>query len=228
VAHSLILNLTAPLQSWGYRSRFKDRDTGLEPTKSGIIGLLCCALGRDRKESVEDLVALKMAVRVDRQGKLITEYQTAGGGKYRDLKPYAARKSNGNGGKDPILLNKHYLQDASFTVALEGSLEQLEALQAALNDPFWPVFLGRKSCPPSEPIAKEIVEHEALEALKTYPIQSGERKVRFVVELARGQFNGESRQDIPVNWSSRQNRTYAIRYVLDQEHELIYTEEPQS
>jgi len=41
----LALMLDAPLQSWGFASRFQRRTTGLHPTKSGIAGLLCAALG---------------------------------------------------------------------------------------------------------------------------------------------------------------------------------------
>ena len=41
----LLLRLAAPMQSWGTTSRFIHRDTGLEPSKSGIIGLLCAGPG---------------------------------------------------------------------------------------------------------------------------------------------------------------------------------------
>ncbi len=44
----LLLRLAGPLQSWGTQSRFRVRDTGREPSKSGVIGLLCTALGRPR------------------------------------------------------------------------------------------------------------------------------------------------------------------------------------
>ena len=41
----LALLLDAPLQSWGFASRFQRRTTGLHPTKSGVIGLICAAMG---------------------------------------------------------------------------------------------------------------------------------------------------------------------------------------
>ena len=37
----LLMRLAGPMQSWGTRSRFSNRDTGLEPSRSGVIGLLC-------------------------------------------------------------------------------------------------------------------------------------------------------------------------------------------
>ena len=40
----------------------------MEPSKSGVLGLICAALGRDRSESLDDLASLRMGVRVDREG----------------------------------------------------------------------------------------------------------------------------------------------------------------
>ena len=57
----LLIPCVGPMQSWGTRSRFQERDTEREPSKSGIIGLLCAALGRDRNESVDDLADLTHA-----------------------------------------------------------------------------------------------------------------------------------------------------------------------
>src|SRR3990172_4719032 len=45
---TLLLRLVGPMQSWGTTSRFDQRDTGKEPSKSGVIGLLAAALGIDR------------------------------------------------------------------------------------------------------------------------------------------------------------------------------------
>ena len=75
--HTLLFRLAGPMQSWGVQSRFTVRDTGLEPSKSGVIGLVCAALGRARNQPVDDLAALRMGVRVDREGKLAKDYHTA-------------------------------------------------------------------------------------------------------------------------------------------------------
>jgi len=182
---TLLLRLEGPLQSWGYRSRFGDRDTGLEPTKSGVFGLLCCALGRDRSEPLDDLRSLKMHVRVDRQGRLVQDFQTAGAGRFRGSETYGAPRSSGAKSKDAILMAKHYLQDASFLVALEGDRSLLEQLAAALLDPFWPLSLGRRSCPPAQPVLVGIREADAIRALKTEPRseRSDKGSLRLVKEL---------------------------------------------
>ena len=49
--YTLLLRLKAPMQSWGVSSRFSIRDTGKEPSKSGVIGLFCAALGISRDEA---------------------------------------------------------------------------------------------------------------------------------------------------------------------------------
>ena len=45
---TLLLRLAGPMQSWGLESRFDQRDTGREPSKSGVLGLICAALGKPR------------------------------------------------------------------------------------------------------------------------------------------------------------------------------------
>ena len=88
------------MQAWDVQSHFTFRLTGLEPSKSGVIGLLCAALGKPRDEAPNDgfptlkeLAALKMGVRVDREGRMRRDFHTAGiskngGGGY--LKPMLA------------------------------------------------------------------------------------------------------------------------------------------
>jgi CRISPR system Cascade subunit CasD len=135
--HTLLLLLCGPMQAWGSRSRFEDRDTHPEPTKSGVLGLVCAALGRGRGEPMEDLNALLFGVRVERPGHPQTDYQTA-----QDV-----RTADG-GMKDTVLSTRHYLADARFLVGLTGEdLELLGRIEAALKTPCWTLSLGRKSYP---------------------------------------------------------------------------------
>ena len=41
----LVLRLEGPLQSWGENAKWDFRDSSTMPTKSGIVGLLGCAMG---------------------------------------------------------------------------------------------------------------------------------------------------------------------------------------
>jgi len=137
----LLLRLEGPMQSWGTHSRFTERDTGREPSKSAIIGLLCSALGRRRNEDISDLQSLCMGVRVDREGVLMKDFHTA-----LDV-PKASNPRH----TDTVISNRYYLSDACFLVGLEGNQEQLSELKKALNNPQWSPFLGRKSFLPSAP-----------------------------------------------------------------------------
>lgn len=141
---TLLMRLQGPLQSWGTTSRFDERDTQLEPSKSGVLGLICAALGRDRSELVDDLAALRMGVRVDREGVPMRDYQTATGVMIATGKADLRRT---------VVSPRYYLADAAFLVGLEGEDEKLLArIHAALRAPVWPLALGRKSFVPGMPV----------------------------------------------------------------------------
>ena len=160
---TLLLRLEGPLQAWGTTSRFDERDTQLEPSKSGVIGLVCAALGRDRSEPVVDLAALRLGVRVDREGIPLRDYQTATG-------VVIAATGKADLGRT-VVSPRYYLADAIFLVGLEGERALLEQIQQALLQPVWPLCLGRKSCVPSAPVALAggLVESSLVDALQAWP-----------------------------------------------------------
>jgi len=162
----LLLRLEGALQSWGLAARWDVRDTSYEPTKSGVIGLLGAALGYPRGDARLERLdgSLCFGVRVEHPGRKITDYQTitdylptaAGAYKMSGSKTAstleAARR---NGTPATIISPRDYLEDAAFLVALEareGGEEELEAAVHAVQHPRWPLFLGRRACPPSRPI----------------------------------------------------------------------------
>ena len=180
---TLLLRLEGPLQSWGVGSRHGQRDTGLEPSKSGVIGLVCAALGRPRSEPVDDLAALRMAVRVDHPGELRTDYHTAGAGGFRRADDQTERHN-------VIVSRRVYLCDASFLVGLEGDRQPLQEIDAALARPHWPLFLGRKACVPAAPvrIPDGLSDAPLLQALATQPGPTASRcgrpnELRVVEEI---------------------------------------------
>lgn len=164
----LILRLAAPLQSWGTQSRFSVRDTAREPSKSGVIGLISAALGRPRDADIRDLMALAMTVRIDREGSVQRDYQTAGGGSLPDGHPYGVAKAN-RAKAQTVTSSRYYLADADFRVALEGDDETLLNMIAdALLRPKWPLYLGRKAFVPSQPLCRGVHSRlSAIEALST-------------------------------------------------------------
>jgi len=148
---TLLLRLAGPMQSWGVQSRFEIRDTAREPTKSGVVGLLCAAQGLSRDQPVDHLAALRMGVRVDLEGVLAREYQTVGGGTWPGRSTYGVA-SVGDKRQDTVVSVRYYLAEAVFLVGLEGDPLLLARLAAALERPVWPLYLGRKSYVPGEPV----------------------------------------------------------------------------
>lgn len=152
----LVLRLAGPLQSWGSASQFNRRATAAEPTKSGIVGLLAAAQGRRRSDPIEDLVGLRLAVRTDRGGSLLRDYHTVSD--YRN-QPLPSARTGPQGrqrptspAKNTAVTQRFYLQDAVFVAALAGPTPLLEALAEALTRPQFPLALGRRSCPPTQPL----------------------------------------------------------------------------
>ncbi|MFP8959295.1 type I-E CRISPR-associated protein Cas5/CasD [Streptomyces nanhaiensis] len=152
----LLLRLTGPLQSWGEHSHFNDRDTAGFPTRSGLIGLLAAALGRHRNEPIDDLARLSLTVRTDRPGVLLRDLHTVGGGLPAKATVTTAEGKKRSGDTATLLTHRAYLADAAFTVALTatgpGDTDTLARCAQALRTPHWPLFLGRRSCPPEGPL----------------------------------------------------------------------------
>ena len=209
----LLLRLCGPMQAWGTQSRFTVRDTGLEPSKSGVIGLICAALGRPRSESVDDLAALRMGVRVDREGVMKREYQTAGG-THRKGETYGVITADGKRG-GTVTSNRYYLADADFLVGLEArddtGADLLGKINAKLRNPRWQLFLGRKACPPSVPVhlpgdEAVVADTALLDALIAYPwprigtpVRPADKhpdRLRFALETDYG-VGPETRYDQP-------------------------------
>jgi CRISPR system Cascade subunit CasD len=195
------------MQSWGVQSRFTERDTGLEPSKSGVVGLLAAALGRKRDEPVTDLAALKMGVRVDREGLLKMDYHTAGG-THRQGEKYGVALADGTGTR-PVTSRRYYLADADFLVGLEGEDEEfLRRLDAALARPVWPLYLGRKAFVPGTPVrisyrpkdlpgpadVPGLVHLPLEEALRRYPLlaRTPREAARRLQELEKARAAGQS------------------------------------
>ncbi|MFE6155586.1 type I-E CRISPR-associated protein Cas5/CasD [Streptomyces sp. NPDC057889] len=158
-ARGLLLRLAGPLQSWGTHSKYTRRDTARFPTRSGVVGMLAAGLGRARQAPLDDLTTLSMTIRVDRPGVVLSDFHTVGGGLPADETVITVDGKRRTKGKGTLVSKRQYLADAAFTLALTSDDEELlHACAAALRDPHWPLFLGRRSCPPEGPILLGTVE----------------------------------------------------------------------
>ena len=207
----LLLRLAGPLQAWGVKSRFTVRATELAPTRSGVVGMLASAVGRRRTDPIEDLLALRFGVRKDQPGSVIRDFHTA-----RTL----------DGRESMPLSNRYYLADAVFLAGIEGDRALLEGIDEALRHPAFPLYLGRRSCPPTHPVSLGLREAALLDALRAEPWLASEwfrRRRReglnaeilidqeaVPVEERAGDARGS--RDVPLSFDPRR-RDYGFRKV---------------
>lgn len=190
----LLLWFEAPLQSWGSDSKFGRRDTLAFPTKSGVLGLVCAALGAGgpQRELLAEFAPLRQTaisfnrcqqknelIKQDRE-PLLRDFHMVGSG-YDDRDPWSSllipktsegKKAVGGGTK---MTYRYYLQDAAFAVALEIPGDRAEDIVEALRNPAWDIYLGRKNCVPTDFVYRGTFDQEAA-ALKQAQIIAGEKQ----------------------------------------------------
>ena len=207
----LLLRLAGPMQAWGVKSRFTVRATELAPTRSGVVGMLASAVGRRRTDPIEDLLALRFGVRKDQPGSVIRDFHTA---------------VPTDGRKPMPLSNRYYLADAVFLAGIEGDRALLEGIDEALRHPAFPLYLGRRSCPPTHPVSLGLREAALLDALRAEPWLASEwfrrrRREGLNAEILIDQEAvpaeeraGDARgsRDVPLSFDPRR-RDYGFREV---------------
>ncbi len=221
----LLLWLQAPLQSWGHDSKFGRRDTINFPTKSGVLGLLCCALGAggEQCELLAEFAPLKQTVisfvrtrkiaeekrvKANRE-PLLRDFHMVGSG-YDDKDPWQTllipktsegKKAVGGGTK---ITYRYYLQDAYFAVLLQVPASRTVAIAEALQNPVWDVFLGRKNCVPTDFIYRGLYDDEA-SALQQALAIAQDRGLMEDFRVCDGEHEGEvlTLMDVPIQFGER-------------------------
>lgn len=208
---TLLLRLAAPMQAWGVDSKFDTRSTGREPSKSGVLGLLAAALGirRDDSAALGRLAGLKFGVRVDREGQYLHDFHMA----------HSASTS--------YVTHRYYLSDAVFLCGLESEdRELLEQYAYALTHPAYPLFLGRRSCPPTLPLVWGIRDKELMTALTEEPrlvSEPEEDSLRIVIDEDKDSRSAALIKDVPVSFSP-----YRREYTYRKYREIILPGTPQT
>lgn len=223
----LALWLEAPLQSWGYDSRFDLRDTGKFPTKSGIYGLLLAASGDSgaQRELLARMAGAPLEVWIMRPasggedpGRLCDFHMVGNGYDESDSwqtlhipRTSEGKKAVGGGAK---LTYRYYLQCQKFAAIAGFDDDLAEKFAAALETPVFDLYLGRKCCVPTERIGRGLfataAEAEA-ELLKFAGAKmlTPETRVREVELGTPGSF---SLYDVPVSFGV--HKLYRDRCVL--------------
>lgn len=198
---TLLLRFAGPMQAWGADSRFDVCRTNREPTKSGVIGLLSAALGWRRDAPLDDLEALQFGVRVDREGVLLRDFHMV------------------RSAKTAYVTTRYYLCDAVFLTGVFSEDEALmQRLAEAVSHPAFPLFLGRRACPPEGRVFLGLREEALEEALMHEPsllsqqTMDPNKMTRMVLEDPAGPAR---LRDVPVSFSPFR-REYRYRAAKEQ------------
>ena len=220
---TLLLRFAAPMQSWGTDSKFDRRGTGREPSKSGVIGLCAAALGYERNEDekMKKISGLRFGVRIDKPGKLIKDFHMVHKDEFWDCGDRSkTNQSIKQQRKNDIsyISTRYYLADAAFLVGLSGDNELLCEISAAIRSPSFPLYLGRRCCPPEGRLFISIVADELEDALKNHPPVF---ETRIVIDAPTSpDSTSHLQRDLPISFNP-EHRRYNYRPIQELPHDPL-------
>ena len=230
---TLLLWLEAPLQSWGFDSRFGRRDSLDFPTRSGVLGLLCCAMGaggeqREWLELMARQTQTVLAFGLSKEGKegarkalprqpLLRDFHMVGSG-YDDQdiwqsllipKTSEGKKAVGGGTK---MTYRYYLQDMAFAVLLTVPEVEAQVITTALQAPAWDLYLGRKSCVPTDFIYRGLFADEQQARQAALELATAKERLALF-QVLEGEHEGEvlTLNDVPLQFG--EHKKYRDRRV---------------
>lgn len=215
MAH-ILMWLEGPLQGWGYDSCYDRRETLNFPTKSGVLGMVMCAMGKKgpQKDLLAKLNRPMQVLALNSNLPHLEDFQTIGGN-YDEKDTWqnlmVPKKPNGTKpvGGATIVTHRYYIQGGAYAVFLDVPDEMCETISQALISPVWPLFLGRKCCVPSELIFQGAYESlEAAQQAAQTLCESKNRTPSF--EVIEGEGEGECViiPDVPVRFGERKEYEY--------------------
>jgi len=214
----LLFRLYGPMTSWGDIAVGEFRPSFSHPSKSAVLGLIAAALGirRDEEAKHQGLSSnYGFGVRVESPGVPIRDYHTVqvpSSGSGRNKRTYATRKDELGVPKHDlatILSSRDYYCDALYTVALwvvRGKSDPtLSEINAALTNPVFTLYLGRKSCPIALPLEPQVVETANLrEAFKIARFSDA----RFLEDL-------KPSESVEVYWEGEEDSGYTAVHTIE-------------
>lgn len=176
----LLLTLAGPMAAWGDVAVGESRPAYARPSKSGVFGLVAAALGlaRDDENGHRALrQGTGFAVWPTVPGHLLLDYHTAQAPTGKAGRGLSTRRAElAHPTLNTTLSTRAYRTDARAVVALWTRADvgwSLGDIQEALRTPAYPLYLGRRACPPSEPLDPRIVHTESLpDAFAAYQASS--------------------------------------------------------
>lgn len=176
---ALVLRLASTAQSWaGYRVSYTKTGTSPVPTKTGVAGLLGACLGV--KDYLNLLDKFTLTIRVDKTNPVVSDLQVASPPKPPEKAAFArsitlahakpakapAQLTSTN---LPSLANRDFIPHAEFIAIIEGEPDFIAELAAAINNPTYMPYLGRRANPPEFPFCLGTTTSSAAEILAELP-----------------------------------------------------------
>jgi CRISPR system Cascade subunit CasD len=203
----LVLRLAGPMLSWASESKYRTRHTRTDPTLSAVRGLLSAAAGIGRSQAVPAWIAdARIGFRIESPGSVLRDYHTVNPpdlNRYRwmpdrDLKQVGVvAKADGTLHNSPVVTERYYVQDATYTVFVEDTTGLIES---ALTDPKWTLYAGRKACTLTFPLVLARVVDDIENVISVFPR----------ITANTGQLEGclffEPQQHVPVRRESVADR----------------------
>lgn len=215
----LLLWLESPLQSWGEGSRYSRRENINFPTKSGVYGLILCALGLPgtQVELLKRMSDFRLNVFGYKKSSnnllnefLLRDFHMVGSGydisdsweKYLVPKTSEEKNSGGGGAKRTY---RFFIQNMAFACILEIPSNFEHDIKLGFESPRWPLFLGRKCCVPSDIIYRGIFDDYSQALVRADEIAKNKGRIKSI-EVYDGVIenidNGEIMilNDVPVEF----------------------------
>ena len=144
------------------------------------------------------LATLRFGVRVDKEGHFVRDF-------------HMVRSKKG----ESYVTNRYYLADAEFLVGFESVDEELlKKIEYALLNPVFPLYLGRRSCPPTGRLCLGIRKLELEEALLEEEFRNESiETVRMVMDAKKGE-DGNIVKDLPISYNP-EHRKHMFRKVTE-------------
>lgn len=220
----VLLWLEAPLQSWGFESKFGRRETLDFPTKSGVLGLILSAMGRsgEQRELLASFASLDFQVGIypsKVKTPKLEDFHMVGSGynandSFETLMQAKTFKGTQPTNYSGILTYRYYLQDMAFAVACQVPEQYESEIVSSLQSPTWSPYLGKKCCVPTEIIFQGLYETDE-QAFNRAGEISKLKDRSMVQRVYQGEFpnKGESLllNDVPTQFGTK--KLYTSRYV---------------
>ena len=171
MADYLVFRLYGPLASWGEIAVGESRHSAVYPSKSALLGILGAAVGVRRDDDTAQQALFRgyrFGIMLISAGTPLRDYHTVQApGQLRNVRYRSRRHELADKSRLGTLLSaREYRCDSISVVAVEaltGAQWSLVDLKEALRHPHFPLYLGRKSCPPALPLMPQLLSSETLQ-----------------------------------------------------------------